>query len=674
MLKEDLLRNENEKKVIENYGKANDLGELQGIVTNCYKKLAESTYETYRAKEKDLESAYLKHEANVKEAELVNRILRKNPSDASLENLSFVLKLEKDTDSAYNEATLKRIDASFDFAIGEVKVKDALRKLLSTYSYQKDLISLSLSLELKNELSELKRKLNVLSLNNERQIAEYKTDFKEIENEDKKCLALLNYEIEMAKNHRNYITEKGIVKIAYELYKKSRDLDLLKPRYELTKIISEYDVARKSLETIYKSEMGMLDASKRREELSNISEYEYALSLLKHRLYVSGQLLDMAKAEYQLRIDVLNDEKETSTSYDEHRLDIIVGDYLDQIKELNEIKDVQLTSLLQKMDLYGKEGAKSENENTERMNEVLSSFKETSEHIYALIKHDPEVIGHKDNIKSTNELTIEGIDRAQLIRNRSLEEAVKSMKSIEEQFKDVADSLNGTVTIDYVAAFEQYKLAYLTELDRINDNLDKASSPKIEELNRIAYFYNSERYQKEYDALQKAHQEKTDELYKALLDRYLEIDKETQDNPYQRDLVQKEAVEKIEMAKQTALKENDNALNEFNEKKNQLLLKLKEDIKNSDDLKVIEIKNIANQSSKDKVVFLDKAEAIQINEIKATKSVYKILKERRLDYGFAYEAINEDLERKMNAIDLKMKKKYNLPSVYLMEGVKKEDK
>ena len=670
-IKEDLINSPNKAESIKKIEKATDIDSLREVITTTYRKLNEDTYNKYRDLEEKLEKEYLINKAKSRNNHQLTRTINQiSLEDSLIQNTINSEETVRKIDDLFTESMLDRIDTTYEYLINEERIIESIRNVIHEFNYSIDLINLSLSKDIETENITLEREVKLIKEDLEFSTSSYNYFYSTLYKEELKNIALLDYEIKLSRLHRNYITAKGILLISSNLYEKSRELDLLKPRYELKKIIDEYDVSRVSLEKALESEIKILDKTKARQEVTNITNYKYTMSYFEHRLLTASELIDMATKEYQLRIDVMNDIKNTYNSFDNYRIDVIIGKYLDKIKEMNEIKELDLNSLLQKIEYFSKDTDEDKLKNIERCNEILTGYKEMNTKIQKLMTSDPEIIYHEENAESFNEVIIDSFSTSQEIRDESLKEAFKSLYAVEEEFNAMVKNLDSIKTIDYTNAFNEYKLSYLIEMNRLNQKLDEMSTPIIENINDIATLYKDNMYKREYHTLNAEHERLTNEYYRSLLDRYSQIDTEDDLYPSENATKKDEYTNILNGIKLSSLNKEREILDIFNTNKDSLETNFKSKIKESNELSEANISNLKESSLSHKRQFLKDMRDYLINEKKTIKSFERINKTLKRKYSFEYYAFEASLKDKIKSIEKDTKEKYTNPSVYTLQGKK----
>lgn len=672
-IKEDLVNSDKKGDVISKIEKASDTESLVEVITLAYKTLNEDTYNKYKDAEEKLEKEYLLKKAK----ERTNHQRTKTINSISLEDSIVQTTINNDEvtkkiNDLFTESMLDRIDTSYEYMVNEARIIESLRNVLNEFNYATELINISLSKDIECENIALEREIKLIREDLDFSTSSYDYFYSILYKEELKNIALLDYEIKLSRLHRNYITAKGIMAISSNLYEKSRELDLLKPRYELKKIIDEYDASRLALEKAFESETKLLDKTKARQEVTNLTNYKFTMSYFEHRLLTASELIDMASKEFQLRVDVLNDIKVSYNSFDTYRIDNIIGKYLDRVKELNEVKELDLNSLLQRIEYFSKNTDEDNLKNIERCNEILTGYKEMNNKIQHLMVTDPEIQYHEENKEYFNELIIDSFATSQDIRDASLKEAFKSLYAVEEEFDSMIKNLDAVKTIDYTTAFNEYKLSYLIELNRLNLKLEDMSSESIETLNEIANYYKNNMYKKEYHNLSLEHERLTNEYYKGLLDRYSQIDSEDDLYP-SNNIAKKEEYSKIiNGIKLDSLNKEREIYDIYTKKQESLEIDFKNKIKESYEQCASDIESLRCESSIHKKEFLKDMKEHLIKDKKSTKSLEKINRVLKRKYSFEYYVFESSLKDKIKSIEKDMKEKYKNPSVYTLQGKDKE--
>ena len=650
-IKQDLIDSSSKDEIIDKLEKALDTNSLSEVITLAYKKLNNETYEAYKEKESKLEKEYELEKAktrnNHQKTKLVNSV---SLEDSIVQNSLFNEETRKKANELFNNSLMERIDITYDYLKGQARIIESIRNILSEFNYSIDLINLSLSKDIETENITLEREIKLI-----KEVVDYATTshnyfYSNLYKEELKNIALLDYEIKLSRLHRNYITAKGIMVISSKLFEKSRELDLLKPRYELKKIIDEYDISRLALEKALDAEIKILNKTKARQEATSLTNYQYAMSYLEHRLLTASELIDMAIKEYNLRIDVLKDIKDTYSSFDTYRIDSIIGKYLDRIKEMNEIKELDLNSLLQKIEYFSKDTDEDKLKNIERCNEILSGYKEMNNKIQKLMTSDPEIEYHSENIESFNEVVIDSFDTTKDIRESSLKEAFKSLYAVEDEFNSMITNLDSIKTIDYTTAFNEYKLSYLIEINRLNKKLDEMSDPKVEELNTIARHYQDNIYKKEFQKLNDEHERLTNEYYRELLDRYSQIDLEEDLFPSIGLMKDADFQYLIDNTKLSYLNREKEIIEIYNKNVQSLETSFKEKINESNATCMNDIESINNALLEHKNNFELEIKEYEKKEKLSFKKLEKINKSLKKRYSFEYYAFETDLKNKIKTV------------------------
>ena len=668
-IKDDLVNSSNKAEVIQKLEKATDTESLAEVITLAYKSLNEDTYNKYKESEEKLEKEYLlkkaKERTNHQRTKTINSI---SLEDSIVQNAINSEETTKRIDDLFTDSMLERIDTTYEYMINEERIIESLRNVLYEFNYATELINISLSKDIECENIALEREIKLIREDLDFSTSSYDYFYSILYKEELKNIALLDYEIKLSRLHRNYITTKGIMAISSNLYDKSRELDLLKPRYELKKIIDEYDISRLSLEKALDSEIKLLDKTKARQEVTNLTNYQFTLSYFEHRLLTASELIDMSTKEFQLRIDVLNDIKTSYNSFDTYRIDNIIGKYLDRVKELNEVKELDLNSLLQRIEYFSKNTDEDNLRNIERCNEILTEYKEMNSKIQNLMVTDPEIEYHEENKEYFNELIIDSFQTSQDIRDASLKEAFKSLYAVEEEFDSMIKNLDSVKTIDYTTAFNEYKLSYLIELNRLNIKLEEMSDESIERLNEIAEYYKNNMYKKEYHNLSLEHERLTNEYYRGLLDRYSQIDTEPDLYPSNNVAKKEEYTNVLNGIKLDSLNKEREIYDIYTKKQDDLEIEFKNNIKESNELCSKDIENLRQASLDHKKQFLKDMRDYLVREKKTLKSFEKINRTLKRKYSFEYYVFESSLKDKIKSIEKDMKNKYKNPSVYTLQG------
>ena len=667
-LYEDLAEAKNKKAIMAKIEKATNKKELADIITKAYIHINKDTYDKYVSLNKKLESEFKTNYNKLRSEHIKSRYLSKTNKLDSIMNESFKnLDKEQLNDEAFIEYMNKRYEENHEFTKTYLKMKNLIDQLEINFNYVVNMIMVNL----KNELEMCQNKFETDSLIVKEDLAyetsSYELLFSTLYKEELKNIALLDYEIKVQNLHKNFIASKAKMSISSDLFNCSRELDLLKPRYELTKILDEYNISKLSLENLYKSEVSLLDKTKEREELNLLSNYKFMISMMEHQILSANELIELTKKDYELRVDILANIKEVNNQFKKDRIDKEINGYLKNIQDINEIKEIKLNTLSQKLKLLPTVTDETYLSASNEFSKILEEFEEIKKEMYYLVSNSDQITIDKEDVEKTNELIIDSIATAQDIRDKSAEQSLKYLKNIESSFDAMIASLNSYETTDYAESFNQYKLNFIFELNRLNDNLDKISTPQVDLINHIEHYYREDIYKVKLQELNRAHTEAANAFYKELMDKYTSIDES--DNTYNTKSItvseHNEILDEINLTQARKAKEQAEA---FERNKEALKKNFEKEIKLSNE-KLNQ--NLARQDQKFEVEIQDLSskanEIFTINKssLKINKRFNKIINKK---YPFELEAFKHDELTKMDKLNRDIEEKYKNISVYELKG------
>lgn len=667
-LYKDLEESKNKKAIIAKIEKATNKKELADIITKAYIHINKDTYNKYVSLNKKLESEFKSNYNKLRFEHIKSRYLSKTNKLDSIMNESFKnLDKEQLNDEAFIDYMNKRYEENHEFTKTYLKMKNLIDQLEINFNYVVNVIMLSL----KNELELCQNKFETDSLIVKEDLAyetsSYELLFSTLYKEELKNIALLDYEIKVQNLHKNFIASKAKMSISSDLFNYSKELDLLKPRYELSKYLDEYNISKLSLENLYKSEVSLLDKTKEREELNLLSNYQFMISMMEHQILSANELIELTKKDYELRVDILANIKEVNNQFKKDRIDKEINGYLKNIQDINEIKEIKLNTLSQKLKLLSTVSDETYLNASNEFSKILDEFEEIKKEMYYLVRNSDQILIDKEDVEKTNELIIDSIDTAQDIRDKSTEQSLKYLKNIESSFDAMIQSLNSYETTDYAESFNQYKVNYLLELNRLNENLDKISTPQVDLINHIEHYYRENIYKVKLQELNKAHNDAANSFYKELMDKYTSIDES--DNVYNSNSItiseHNEILDEINLTQEKKAKETMDAFernkellkNNFEKEIKLSNQKLEQNLSKQDQKFELEIKDL---SAKANEIFTINKSSFKINK-RFNKSINK-------KYPFEMEAFKHDELTKMDKLNKDIEEKYKNISVYELKG------
>lgn len=673
-IKSDIVADPNNKKLIQKLEKAIDTESLEECVTEIYKKLNKDTYEKYLKEEKKNEHDFLIEFEQTKNKRLFTDLLLREDKlkGASLiENSVYLRDISKDIDKVFLDYLNKTIANLEEFAIIEINLLSTLKNVVANYKYNTTLYKNQLDFEYKAIAIELIREMSSLIQDETKEYDIFRANESLAYAADLKYQAILDYEIKLNRVHRSNVIDKSIVKLAYELSKDSKEIDLLPYRFEYEKIIDTYNINKKSLDVIKDSQVKLLEQSKLREELYNISTLSFLKSFMRHRIEGASQLIDLSKKELELRVEVLNKEKELANGYSEYRINTLIGKYLDEISELNQIKEIKLKSILLKIDSLDDGSMEFKDHMTELTNEVLTDYNDSANELINLIKNDNEIADFRDDIEGRNEFILNSTDSARLIHNHMLLEGIRNLKIAEGQIDSLFESLNSIDNFDYSVLYKGYLDDYEKDKFRLDDNLDKNITPLLYEIRRIASKYNFTPFYRAYKSICDKHQNEVNGLYLELMNKKTSIDNENMLQFVTSSDIKENTVSLIDDINKKALEEVNSAkesLDNLNQKAKEILDYNLSDIDNK---KSIGIENTKEEFVNFKSLTLEKIKILDSLTKESSDALDRIQKKSRKTYEFEYQSFEDAYKTKINEINKSIKEKYKSPTVYQLKGDKK---
>ena len=672
-IKREILVSPNNKDLFDKLEKVLNDEELEGCITEIFKNYHKDLYEKYIALEENNEKEYsallLKHNNQ----KLFKRLLLKDEKlkgSAIIENILFFKDGINNLDLLFKESIESRLNHSLEFVLKEVYLFDTLRRMFITYKYKSSLLLNELNFNLKVIREKIEREILTTIKDQSKEYVLYEIFRNKLYASDLKFQAVLDYEIRLNKIHRSYVIQKSILFLTNTLSLKSRDIDLLPQKFKYDKIISSYNVNKMSLDVIRNSQISLLDQTKTREELYSLSSTEFLHAFLRHKIDSACELIDLAKKELELRIEVLTKEKDLSNDYSEYEINILIGKFLDEIKELQEIKDIKLNAVLLKLDSVKEKSASFTFKMTDETNEILTDYNDSVNDIMVLIKKDSEINYLKDDISNRRDIYVNGLDLANKIHNHSLLEATKSIKIAESQIERLSNVMNRNESFNYAEFYHQYESDYNKNLDRIDNVLDSEISPIIEEIRRISSKYNEDNYRILYRELALKHQREVNALHHELDTKIQSIDNENKLQFRKRDEVFSNTIDSIEAINKHSLEVVEEYKKELDNRN--ILAKQEYDSSMDKSKDYIDSNTLAIISDFDEFNTILSEKLDLMNELSdlSYKNISKAQKDSKAIYKFERGAFIEDYKDRYKKLMKDIDDKYKNPSVYVLNGKK----
>ena len=674
-----LIENPNEKKdklskIIADISTTISIDEFTKTVTSIYKEMFLDIYNEYKEKEKELEKEYLLTSEKLKANRLLEYYLLVDNSEAGY--LESILNTEEMNLSIFNserKAIIEKIDKYFEYSINEIKVISSFEKIYKLFEHHKNLITFALNYELSNSIYELKKDLNleIIKLNYKDKSNRLLTE--KLIKGDKLIISLLNYKVNDNRYNRYYFTKKFVIKLAYELYNQNYDMNTLDAKNKLNSIITKYDSMLVSLDTIYETQKELMMRYKSRHELLNLSNYKYALSLLNHRLLIADSLLETTVHEYKLRVDILEDIRSSSKAQANHQMSKVISIYLDDIKEINFLRDSELKNLETEIsylknktfDDQDEEYYKSQNE--QKLISIVEKYDNITKKLNIMLKHDPNIYENTLNIETLDKVTVELINDAQIIRDESLKDALRSIEKSHESFDNLLKSLE-TTKIDFKLVLDDYELIYKVERQKIESKLNDESDEYIELLRTYNEQYNLDYYYKEYNLLDKEHIAKHNELYNAYKNEIEIIERTSISDEYNDNLINeslKYSLSEENKKYEELLKNN---TDDFFSKKDLEQKRFDEEINLINKDTIFKSKETMNECIKIKDSYSTVLNELKNDELESIRTLKRILKTIRSSYSFEISAIKDNYNNKIKEIIKNVTSKYKDIDVYALKG------
>jgi len=654
-LNKEIYDSELENKIIT----INNSVELDNVITDIYKFYNKQAFNEYENRIKNLEIELINNKTTLDISKLFIKFNKDKTQYPILENELLRNEISKEINNNYKEISLKRLSNIHDLNDYILKELNNLNLIYLTFLRDKDFIINSFKNDLKNIYSVMNKEITLLSIDNLNNDYCDKLLLKKSLNQFLKVQAQLEYNQKIYKIHHDYISKKSLYKLDYELKKQEKNIELLSPNFKLTKIVTEYETLESQFKLIYDSLTNTLNDSKIRNETLELSTYKYAYSLLNHRLLISKDMLEMAKKEYELRVEILTEIRNTSSSFNNHRYNDIISKYLEQINDLEKLKNIDLNAILSKIEINTNIDSKNDKKFDKNVSlelvKTLDEYDKLINGVQNLLKNDKEIKFGELNKTEIDDTIFDGIESAQEIENNSIKVALKSIEKAHEDFHDLIDSLENE-TINYSKAYESYKTAYDYEHLRLESYLEKESEPYLDEIKKINDKYANLSL-KEFYNLDKEHDKETNKLFTELLDRFYEIDKEY--NVNENDFIEKSSIKDIE--KEKYIKEfnikmeesrNDFLKSEENLKKKYLVLFDEEENNYNNSLSVS-----LNDYRNNKKDINKKIKTISKNNSNSIKLISRILYKDSKKYYLGYEAFEKEMIDKINKNLKNIKKK-----------------
>ncbi len=488
------------------------LDEFKDVVNQVFKTKNEKDYLFYKDELKNLELSYKKKlelygYIKAESDEIVDKL--NNESIAFYNEYANESILKDDYDEFYRY-TKERINTLFEYKIKTLSLFKTINEITYNYEYEKSVIESSFMKEIRDSIIDLDYDINIIKNEAIVKTNERNTFMVELDSANKKSLYLLDYETEKIHIEKEYRLKKSFLKLAYELFKQEKDIALLDTRVELEKILSEYDAIKSTYEAIYVSQEQLLTKNKERVNMLDISNYDYALSFLKHRTLIAEEMIDLAIKEYTLRVDILNGTRNMAKDYLEKLVLPIIDTYLNDCKELNRIKNEKLEPIIDKLSKRPSGDATNG-----EVKKILDNYNEAIKALTDLLLNDKSIKYAKFESRNIDEAVINSIENAQIIRDQSLKRALEEIERANLEFESIIKSIDQK-DIDFDMALEDYKLTYLTNKARLDNKLEKDSVPYLDKINDINNTYNNDDFIKRIDSIERDYEVRCNKL----LDEY----------------------------------------------------------------------------------------------------------------------------------------------------------
>ena len=645
-----------------------NIDEFENTVTEIYKNMFDEVYTEYLEKEKELEKEYIEISERLNASRYLEYFLTIKDKDAAfLENALTIENVELSISDSYYNSIRDKIDKYFEYSLNEIKVISSLEKIKVLFNFNKNLITSSLNKEIKDVLLELKRDITI-----EYETIKYNERYNEyiISNmikDDRLLVASLNYKMNYLRYNRIYFTKKFITKLAYELYKENYNMDTLDVKMKLDTLVSKYSSMLKTFDTLYNTQKELMERSKVRNELLNLSNYKYAYSLLEHRLLISDSLLEASKSEYNLRISILDDIRSSFKNHSDMEISRIVSIYMDDIKEITYLRETEIKSIQSEI--------KSLNPNddkriyNDKILKINNKYDLIMKKLQEMLQNDPVVFENLSENETLDKVTVEFINDAQIIRNESLKESLKSIQKSHESFDRLISSLD-VQKIDYDLVLNNYKNLYLSEKKKIEDKLNKESSEYIKLLDEYNKQFNLDYYYKEFNEIDKEQINTNKELYNSYIAELEKIEKTQKISPYYEEILSSNSDNIIENIKNDYENNLNKSTDDFFTNKEKLLSDRVNSTRKIDDGTIEESNLIMKNSLKLKDEYKNVLKDLKSNEKETIMSLKRILKSVRKTYSFELGAIKDNYESRLKTLLKELNKKYKNIDIYTLKGDK----
>jgi len=432
--------------------------------------------------------------------EIINLLSNENKYYFILQNKDLSEKLLLVYNDTFKDITLRKLNELQKLNNKEIKTICDLYINKNELIYNLNNISNDFKKKLELKTNDLNNRLllfknsNINNLNNDLKSIDSINSKNEIFNNK------LKLDFECARINTKYLIEKSNLKLAYDLSLIEKDISLVKPNFELKKIFDQYEALKKSYETLYESQKTLLEKSKERYELMDLSNIKYANSLIKNKTLISKQMIELSLKEYELKINVLNSVAESSKKYTKAQIDNINKYYLDRINDLNNLKDIEIKSIIDVLD----------SNNQIKIEVIKSKYQKLQDDIQKMLDNDENIIFENDNIKILNETINKGFDDASIIKDKEINISNESLVKAKNNFDSILDSLKQT-PIDYTSSFDQYEKTYNSIMKRITDKYDNESKEFKDKIYSINNSYNYKYYIDKFKELDDAHEKELNE-------------------------------------------------------------------------------------------------------------------------------------------------------------------
>jgi len=426
-----------------------------------------------------------------------------------LENKDLTEKLLSLYNNLYFKFINKRTNSLNSLFVDEINSIKELESLKALFIKDLNEIQINFNNNISNEINVYKNNVNNSLCKYNSLINSSYNEIDYYDNFNSKLNNLLNYKIESSSINTKYIIEKSNLKLSYDLSKIEKDLSLIKPNFELKKLIDSYESLKKTYETIYNSEKELLEKSKERNELLDLSNYRYAHSFIKNKTLISKEMIELAEKEYEIRLNILNSVLSSSKKFNKQQIDNINKIYLDKIDSLNNLKDIEIKSILDELD----------NKNIKEIDTIKNKYIKLQNDIEYHILNDPNIIYEKENIEIINESILEGIEKAGDLKEKTLKVTNDSLMKAKNNFDAIIDSLNNE-PIDYNSSLESYSNTFIKCMNRINEKFNIESKPINEKIQRINDSYSLNEFYKKYNELDSKHKKELNTLKDVYLSNY----------------------------------------------------------------------------------------------------------------------------------------------------------